>query len=199
MQPASKRLRPPARAVAAALGVAFVATMAEAAPPAPRPGMEYRLVLRQGPEARDIEIRHRGTRYRHELLGEERAAVILYETETSAATVIDGDAVFTLTIPPTELGGFDAPAMMAGLADGPVTWTPGPGRRIAGADCTEHTGTGRKDGAAVFGRYCVTDDGIVLAITTGGAGQVGRALEAVAFEIAPQPPDLFEAPAAPPN
>ena len=108
-------------------------------------------------------------------------------------------AVFVLAIPPTEIGGFDAPAMMAGLADGAVTWTTGPSRRFAGADCVEHTGTGRRNGAEVFGRYCVTDDGIVLAITTGGAGQIGRALEAVELELAPQPAGLFDAPAVTPR
>ncbi len=179
------------RAALAALALA-VPGAAPAAPPAPAPGLDYRLVLHQGATGPRIEIRKHAGEYLHTLMGSDPPSSIHYDTASGIATVLDGAEVVRLRLAPSELGGFDAEGMMAGLSETPVTWETGATRTIAGAGCTEHTGTGTRDGTKLIGRFCVTAEGILLAIATGGPGQTGRALEAETLEIGPQPAAPFD-------
>ena len=168
------------------------AVRAAEAPPAPAPGLDYRALFRQGPEGRAIEIRRRGSAYLHRLPDVTPPAVIHYDLPSGIATIFDGPNVMRLALGPSEIGGFDAIAMMSGLSETPVTWEAGAERTVAGTRCTEHLGTGSRDGAAVTGRFCVTTRGIVLSIRTGGPGRIGHALEAETLEIGPQPAEPFD-------
>lgn len=184
-----------AGAVAGMLGV--FAGVVQAAPPAPREGVDYQLVLAKPPQGDVVEIRRRGDIYRHALVGETGGGIILFRASTGEAAVIERDAIYMMEMSPTELGGFDAPAMMAGLVDGPVEWTEGTTREIAEALCTDHTGTGMREGAPIEAEFCVTEDGIILSIRIGGSGQVGRVLEATELRVGRQPLELFDFPVIP--
>ena len=165
---------------------------AQDTPPSPATGLDYRLVMRHGPQGEALEIRRSGPIYRHEMLGVSKQAAILYDSENGTATVIDGAEVTRFPVAPHEIGGFDASATMAGLSDEPVEWTRGEAREIAGGACNDYIAKGSRDGVALEGRFCVTADGVLLGYTLGGAGQIGRTYEASTFEIGPQPPELFE-------
>ncbi len=174
-----------------------LAVTAQAAPPSPREGVDYRLVLAVPSRGDVVEIRRRGDIYRHALVGETGGGIILYRASTGEAAVIEREAIYMMEMSPSELGGFDAPAMMAGLVEGPVEWSEGATREIAGATCTDHTGTGMRDGAPVDATFCVTEDGIILSIRVAGAGQIGRVLEASMLRIGTQPLELFDFPVIP--
>ncbi len=175
----------------------LLAGVAQAAPPAPRDGVDYQLVLAKPPQGDVVEIRRRGDIYRHALVGETGGGVILYRASTGEAAVMEREAIYMMEMSPSELGGFDAPAMMAGLVEGPVAWSEGGTREIAETMCTEHTGSGTREGAPVEATFCVTEDGIILSIRVGGAGQVGRMLEASELRIGNQPLELFDFPVIP--
>lgn len=165
---------------------------AAAEPPSPVANLDYRVVFRQGPDRRAIEIRRHGSTYLHRLPEAAVRAEIHYDPETAIATIFDGDDVLRMRLGPDQIAGFDAPRMMSGLSDTQVTWAPGGTREIAGASCTDHLGTGRAGGSGLTGRFCVTDDGIVLAIEIGGPGRIGRSLTADILEIGPQSPRDFD-------
>lgn len=187
----------PAAALAAlALGLA-AAVPGRAAPPAPKAGVDYEMVLAKPPQGDVVEIRRRGDIYRHALVGERVGGVILYRASTGEAAVIERDAIYMMEMAPGELGGFDAAAMMAELVDDTPVWTVGGTREIAGATCTDHSATGTREGAPVEAEFCVTADGIVLAIAVAGPGQVGTRLEATKLRIGTQPLELFDFPVIP--
>lgn len=180
-------------AFALACAVAAVPASAEdAAPPSPAAGVDYRLVFEHGPEARRVEIRRSGEIFRQEMLDVSRQAAILYDAAAGTATIIDGAKVVRMPADPGTIGGLDAGATMAATSESPVTWTAGETRRIAGTECREHRAEGSRDGRPLVGVFCVTGDGVLLAYTLSGPGQIGRAFAATAFEIGPQPPELFE-------
>lgn len=177
--------------------VAFPGGAARAEPPGPRDGVDYQLVLAKPPHGDVVEIRRRGDTYRHALVGETRGGVILYRASTGEAAVIERDAIYMMELTPSELGGFDAPAMMYGFVDGSPSWTTGGAREIAGKTCIDHTGTGLRDGAPVEAEFCVTEEGIILSVRVAGAGQVGTLLEATKLRLGTQPLELFDFPVIP--
>lgn len=196
-----KPITPRPRRIVGGLAVlgalALQAGMAAAAPPSPQAGVDYRIVLAKPPQGDVVEIRRRGDLYRHALVGEKLGGVILYRASTGEAAVVERDAIYLMQMTPSELGGFDAPAMMSGLVDEAPVWTTGATREISGATCTEHTGSGMRDGAPVEAVFCVTEQGIILSIGIGGPGQVGTRLEASEFRIGSQPFELFDFPVVP--
>ena len=161
-------------------------------PPPPAAGVDYRAVYLQGPDRRKVEIRKHEASYLHRLPDAAVRAEIHYDPQTKVATIFEGDEVLRLRVAPGQIGGFDARAMMSGLSDTEVNWQAGETRRIAGAQCRVHLATGQAGGRAITGRFCVTPEGILLAIETGGPGRIGQALVAETLEIAPQPPEAFD-------
>ena len=183
-------------ALVAAL-VAPVAVFGDEAPPSPAAGVDYRVVLKDATSGERIEIRRRGNVFRHEILDGGNSAVIFYETDTGVSTVVDDDAVYILPTGISELAGSDASAMMRGLSDSPVEWTDGDPGSVAGERCREHIASGTREGGALSGRFCVTPDGVVLAISIGGPGQVGREYAASEFARGAQPVLIFDIPRPP--
>lgn len=189
--------RPLTRMAAFLFAVAIQSGPAMAEPPGPRDGVDYQLVLGKPPQGDVVEIRRRGDVYRHALVGETLGGVILYRASTGEAAVMEREAIYMMELTPSELGGFDAPAMMSGLVDGTPDWTTGGAREIAGETCNDYTGTGVRDGAPVEAEFCVTEDGIILSIRVAGAGQVGTLLEATKLRLGNQPLELFDFPVVP--
>ncbi len=164
----------------------------DAPPPSPRAGLDYRVVYKHGPEGRLLEVRRSGEIFRQEMVNVSRQAAILYDTAAGTATVIDGASVLRMPITPGSIGGLDAAATMAAMSEVSVRWRTGEARTVAGTECRDHHAEGVRDDRPLVGVFCVTADGVPLAYTLGGPGQIGRAFTAATFEIGPQPPEFFE-------
>ncbi len=164
----------------------------DAVPPSPVAGLDYRVVYEHGPDRRLLEVRRSGEIFRQEMINVSRQAAILYDTAAGTATVIDGASVVRMPVTPGLIGGLDAAATMAAMSEASVRWRTGETRTVAGTECRDHRAEGMRDGRPLVGVFCVTADGVPLAYTLEGPGQIGRAFSAVTFEIGPQAPELFE-------